>query len=157
MSCDVGRRRHLDLALLCLHCRPADKAPIGPRAWEPSCDAGVACKKNKRQKRKRRRKRERTKERGKKKCYLRNLSVFSKGALALPRKQKPPSSHSWFHSVKTKVTLKAFLRCSCCSMLHVLRNPTYSGSEGPKGPPPAPRQQPRLSQCLDEVEPQSSF
>ena len=35
MSCGVGLRQGLDLALLCLWCRPAAAAPIQPLAWEP--------------------------------------------------------------------------------------------------------------------------
>ena len=47
MSRSVGRRCGLDLALLCLWCRPAAAAPIGPLAWEPPYAAGVALKKSK--------------------------------------------------------------------------------------------------------------
>ena len=58
MSCGVGRRHGLDLALLWLWPRPAAVAPIRPLAWEPSyAVAGVALKsknrnenKNKKQK-----------------------------------------------------------------------------------------------------------
>ena len=35
MSCGAGRRCGLDLALLCLWCRPAAEALIKPLAWEP--------------------------------------------------------------------------------------------------------------------------
>ena len=44
VSCGVGHRRGLDLALLQLRCRPAAVAPIGPLAWEPSHASGVALK-----------------------------------------------------------------------------------------------------------------
>ena len=52
MSCGVGRRRSLDLALLWLGCRPAAVAPIWPLAWEPPCAAGAAQKKKKKKKKK---------------------------------------------------------------------------------------------------------
>ena len=42
MSCDVGRRRCSDPALLWLWYRPAATALIGPLAWEPSCASGAA-------------------------------------------------------------------------------------------------------------------
>ena len=35
VSCGVGQRLSLDLALLWLWCRPAAVAPIQPLAWEP--------------------------------------------------------------------------------------------------------------------------
>ena len=41
MSCGVGRRCGLDLALLWLWYRPAAEAPIQPLAWEPPYAAGV--------------------------------------------------------------------------------------------------------------------
>ena len=44
MSCGVGRRCSLDLALLWLWCRPAAAAPIWPLAWEPLYVAGVVLK-----------------------------------------------------------------------------------------------------------------
>ena len=47
VSCGVGRRRGLDLALLWLWGRPAAAALIGPLAWEPSYAAGVALKRQK--------------------------------------------------------------------------------------------------------------
>ena len=40
VSCGVGRRRHLDPALLWLWCRSAATAPIGPVAWEPPYATG---------------------------------------------------------------------------------------------------------------------
>ena len=49
MSCDVGHRWGLDLALLRLWRRPAATAPVGPLAWELPYVVGVALKsKNKR-------------------------------------------------------------------------------------------------------------
>ena len=50
MSCGVGRRRSLALALLWLWRRPAAIAPIGPLAWEPPYAAGAALKSKKKQK-----------------------------------------------------------------------------------------------------------
>ena len=52
MSCGVGRRHGLDLALLWLWCRPAATAPIRPLAWELPCAVGGAlkCKKKKKKK-----------------------------------------------------------------------------------------------------------
>ena len=44
MSCGVGRRRGLDMALLWPWCRLAAVAPIGSLAWEPPCASGVALK-----------------------------------------------------------------------------------------------------------------
>ena len=44
MSCGVGCRHGLDLALLWLWCRPAAAAPIRPPAWELPYTAGVALK-----------------------------------------------------------------------------------------------------------------
>ena len=54
MSCGVGRRRGLDLALLWLWRRPAATVPIRPLAWEPPYTAGVALKGQKVQKKKKR-------------------------------------------------------------------------------------------------------
>ena len=48
MSCGVGRRRSLDLALLWLWL--AATAPIRPLAWEPPFAVGAVLKKTKRQK-----------------------------------------------------------------------------------------------------------
>ena len=45
MSCGVGRRRGLDLALLWLWRRSAATAPIRPLAWEPPYAVGGALKK----------------------------------------------------------------------------------------------------------------
>ena len=45
MSCGVGCRRGLDLALLWLWCRPAATALIQPLAWEPPYASGAALKK----------------------------------------------------------------------------------------------------------------
>ena len=47
MSFGVGRRQGLDLALLCLWCRPVAAAPIGSLAWEPMYATGVALKRQK--------------------------------------------------------------------------------------------------------------
>ena len=52
MSCGVGHRHGLDLALLWLWCRPAAVAPIRPLAWEPSYAEGVALKRQKKKKKK---------------------------------------------------------------------------------------------------------
>ena len=46
MSCGVGRRRGLDLALLWLWCRPAAVTLIGPLAWEPPFAEGTALKRH---------------------------------------------------------------------------------------------------------------
>ena len=48
MSCGVGCRLGLDLALLWLWTKPVATAPIGPLAWEPPYAAGVALKRQKR-------------------------------------------------------------------------------------------------------------
>ena len=45
MSCGVGRRQFLDLALLWLWCRLVAVAPIQPLARESPCAMGVALKK----------------------------------------------------------------------------------------------------------------
>ena len=45
VSSGVGCRRGWDPALLCLWCRPAAVAPIGPLAWEPPYAEGAALKK----------------------------------------------------------------------------------------------------------------
>ena len=50
MSCGVGRRRSLDLALLWLWHRPVATAPIRPLAWEPPYATGKALKKTKEKK-----------------------------------------------------------------------------------------------------------
>ena len=47
MSCGVGHRRGLDLALLCLWHRPAAVAPIKPLAWEPPYAMNAALKRKK--------------------------------------------------------------------------------------------------------------
>jgi len=47
MSCGIGCRRGLDLALLWPWCRLATTAPTGPLAWEPPCAEGVALIKTK--------------------------------------------------------------------------------------------------------------
>ena len=50
MSCGVGRRHGLDLALLWLWHRLATTAPIGPLAWEPPYAMGAALKRQKKKK-----------------------------------------------------------------------------------------------------------
>ena len=52
MTCGVGHRRGLELALLWLWYRPAATAPIRPLAWEPPYAAGAAREEAKRQKQK---------------------------------------------------------------------------------------------------------
>ena len=52
MSCGVGHRRSLDLALLWLWCRLAATAPIRPLAWEPPNAVGVALEKTKKKRKK---------------------------------------------------------------------------------------------------------
>jgi len=47
VSCGVGHRRGLDLALLWLWCRLAATAPIRPIAWEPPCAKSAALKRQK--------------------------------------------------------------------------------------------------------------
>ena len=47
MSCAVGHRRGLDLALLWLWGRPAAKALIRPLAWKPPYAKGAVLKKKK--------------------------------------------------------------------------------------------------------------
>ena len=44
MSCGIGHRQGLDLALLWLWCRPATVTLIRLIAWEPPCVSGVALK-----------------------------------------------------------------------------------------------------------------
>ena len=56
MSCGVGHRHSLDLALLWLWCRPVATAPIRPLAWEAPY---ATCMALKRQKTKKKRERER--------------------------------------------------------------------------------------------------
>ena len=56
MSCGVGRRHSLDLALLWLWPRPAATAWIRPLAWKPPCAAEAAQEIAKRQKKKKKRK-----------------------------------------------------------------------------------------------------
>ena len=50
MSCRVGHRHGLDLALLWPWCRPAATALSGPLAWEPLYVAGAAQEKKKEKK-----------------------------------------------------------------------------------------------------------
>ena len=52
MSCGVGHRCGLDLALLWLWYRPAVVVPIRPLAWEPPYAAGAALEKEKKKKKK---------------------------------------------------------------------------------------------------------
>ena len=49
MSCGVRRRHISDPMLLCLWCRPAATALIGPLAWEPPYAEEAALEKAKRQ------------------------------------------------------------------------------------------------------------
>ena len=49
MSCGVGGRQSLDLALLWLWRRPAATALIRPLAWEPPCAVGAALKRQKKE------------------------------------------------------------------------------------------------------------
>ena len=57
MSCGIGLRHSLDLALLWFWRRLAARAPIRPLAWEPPCAMGAALGKTKRKKKKERKKR----------------------------------------------------------------------------------------------------
>ena len=50
MSCGVGSRLSLDLALLWLWCRPAAIALIRPQAWEPTYAMCAALKKKNKKK-----------------------------------------------------------------------------------------------------------
>ena len=50
MSCGMGRRHGSDPESLWLWLWPATTAPIGPLAWEPTCSAGAAVKRQKDQK-----------------------------------------------------------------------------------------------------------
>ena len=50
MSCGVGHRRGLDLALWWLWHRLAARAPIRTLAWEPTYVAGAALKRQKEKK-----------------------------------------------------------------------------------------------------------
>ena len=58
MSCGVGRRRGLDLALLWLWYRLVATAPIRPLAWEPPHAMGAAPEKTERPKKKKKTKKE---------------------------------------------------------------------------------------------------
>ena len=50
MSCGVGHRPGLDLALLWLWCRPAAAALIQPLAWKLPCAVGAALKRQTKEK-----------------------------------------------------------------------------------------------------------
>ena len=52
MSCGIGHRRGLDLALLWLWYRPAAAAQIGPLAGEPPYAKGTALRRQKTKKKK---------------------------------------------------------------------------------------------------------
>ena len=67
MSCGVGRRRGLDLALLWLRRRLAAVAPNHPLAWELPYAMGVALKRQK-EKRKGRKREEKKKESSESRC-----------------------------------------------------------------------------------------
>ena len=56
MSCGVGLRLGLDLALLWLWHRPAASVPIRLLAWEPPYAMGVALSKKKKKKKKKKHK-----------------------------------------------------------------------------------------------------
>ena len=56
MSCGVGHRCGLDPTVLCLWCKLAAAAPIGPLAWGLPFAMGVALKKKTKKKRKREKK-----------------------------------------------------------------------------------------------------
>ena len=56
MSCGIGRRHSLDLAMLWLWHRPVAVGPIGPLAWEPPFAAGAALKGRKTKKKKKKKK-----------------------------------------------------------------------------------------------------
>ena len=60
MSCGVGRRLSLDLALLWLWRRPAATAPMRPLAWEPQYEK--AKKKKKKQEKKKKKRKEKKPE-----------------------------------------------------------------------------------------------
>ena len=60
MSCGVGHRLGLDLALLWPWRRPAATAPIRPLAWEPPCTMGAALENTKKTKKKKKKKREKS-------------------------------------------------------------------------------------------------
>ena len=62
MSCGVGHRLRLDLALLWLWHRLVAVAPIRPLAWEPPYAAGVALKGQKTKKEKEKKKKKRKKK-----------------------------------------------------------------------------------------------
>lgn len=49
MSCGIGHRCGLDVALLWLWCRPATIAPIRPLAWEPPCAKNAALERKKKE------------------------------------------------------------------------------------------------------------
>ena len=67
MSCGVGRRCGLDLALLWFWHRLATTALIRPLAWEPPYAAGVALKKMKKTKKKKEEEEEEERNKEKKK------------------------------------------------------------------------------------------
>ena len=51
MSCGVGRRLGLNMALMRLLCRPVAIAPIGPLPWEPPYVTSMVLKKERKKKR----------------------------------------------------------------------------------------------------------
>ena len=65
MSCGVGQRLGLDLALLWLWCRPVATAPIRPLAWEPPYASGNSPRKGKKKKKKKRQKKKKKKKKKK--------------------------------------------------------------------------------------------
>ena len=66
MSCGVGGRCSSDLVLLCLWCRLAATALIGPLAWEPPYAAGPAQKDRKKEREKERQKDRKERKEGRK-------------------------------------------------------------------------------------------
>ena len=67
MSCGVGCRHCLDLALMWLWYRLAAAAPIGPLAWEPPYAVGAALKSKKQKQNKK------TPKNKKKICFLKAI------------------------------------------------------------------------------------
>ena len=85
MSCGVGCRRGLDLALLWLWWRPVAAAPIRSLAWETPCVAGAALKRQK-----------------KKNCYITYASIAKCLPMSMTSKIK-----SYFNQRKPPITKKA--------------------------------------------------
>ena len=64
MSCDVGVSRSSDLVVVCLWCRPAAVAPIGPLALELPYALGAALKSKNKNKNKTKQKNKKQKFKG---------------------------------------------------------------------------------------------